>query len=219
MTPTAILFISLLTLSQIVYWAQGNKGMRDYLTLLVVGTVIQYYIQSPIVYEIVLVVVELRLLATILSLVSVRWRRNDDFFYSIKCALAGILIDVLLFQNGMVDVINIYLGFQLVVLVLTLFYFFVYDPILKVKAYSFKPFDFEIIRIPYQLSLLRGMKMNDYLLLAILLYSVESILIYRFSPQPMTLEYWSIHQNASIIQAGIFLILGLFYWRKRERII
>ena len=218
MNPSAILFIVLLTLSQIVYWTQGNKGMRDYLTYLAGDTVIQYYLNNPMIMEIILVIVEIRLLATIMSLVSERWRNNDDFFYSIKCALAGYLIDVLLFQNSYVDVLNIYLGFQLVVFVLTLFYFFVYDPILSIKSYSIKIYGFEILTLPHRLAILREMKMNDYLLLAILIYSIESILIYRFAPQPMTPDYWLIHQYASIIQAGIFLIIGLFYWRYRERI-
>ena len=63
MNPAAILFVVLLTLSQIVYWAQGNRGMRNYLTLLAAGTVLQLTVRNPIVWELSLVVIEIRLIS------------------------------------------------------------------------------------------------------------------------------------------------------------
>jgi len=225
MNPPEILFIILLILNVVAYRAKDKKGIRNYFILLAGGSVIQLYFNDPtnkihsIIYELVLTIVMLRLVATVLGLVSEKFRKNDDFLYLLKCGLVGKLMDIFVFENNFIGMINLYLGFCIVVIVLIVHHFFQYNPVLKIKTFELKLYEFEIIEIPTKLSIGRPFTRKDIELLVIGLYMIWFVVFYRFIPEEIKPDYWIFHQYASLVMAGAFLIIGLLHWRERERII
>lgn len=187
--------------------------MRDYLFYLAGGTLIQIFWNRPDVWQIALVIIQLRLVATTAGLFSKSLRDKDGFFITILLGGSGYFIDALLFGNNMIDFLNLFLGFSLLILFITLYYFLIYKPAFEISVFRRWWFPIEI---PYRIKCIRRLFRNDYLLFTISLYTVWYIGFYRFIPTDELARYWYLHQIASDVQIGFFILIGLLIRGKDE---
>lgn len=208
MPPQAIVYIVIVTASQLIYWAQGNKGMSQYLFLLACGTLLQYYWRVEIVSPVVVSIVEVRLLATVFGIISKRYRHNDEFIRSLKYIFGATLVRIFLVNSDVIGTINLYLSFKIAVLLYIILYFKLYDPI----RFHLKS-GWGALRRPY---LSRRWRMKDSLLAVIGIYVIDFIGFYGYYGSGIR-EHWMFHQISSIVFAGTLLVIGVVYWVKQEQ--
>ena len=202
------MYIIIVTASQLIYWAQGNKGMSQYLFLMACGTLLQYYWRVDYVPSIVVSIVEVRLLATVFGIISKRFRHNDEFIRSLKYIFGATVIRIFLVNSDVIDTINLYLSFKVAVLLYVILYFKLYDPI----RLHFKS-GWGVFKRPY---LNRKWKMKDSLLAVIGMYAIDFIGFYGYYGSAIR-EHWMFHQVSSIVFAGTLLVIGVVYWAKHKQ--